>query len=236
MNSGELLTRTSHYRLRETTPPTLPSSRNATEPYRDTTAYRDAANLPWELGVSRPPSRRAAFPPAQVIVNLPQNTSGVIRHPQVDNHEAGNANFQDPQHPVFPLIDLGDDSTLPPRTDTPTVGSLFNVEISCDDLSGDEEEESSAGVLADLADRCRREYPLTSSEDEDDEEEGPSRALRRRIQLLRAVPRKIEWNATEAAINDSRTVKSQPTQLQPHAKFFIESNAGTISMKFDPPM
>ena len=249
MTSEDLLKRTAHYHLREPAPPTLPLSRAPlddrgeatinTIPFNDNNMPEsEHTHLNRDYTHNHPPLRRAAYPSAQVI-STSTSSAGVFRNRR-NIHGMGNriSNEVDPPNPIFPLIDLGDSSTPPPRTISPPVEPLFNVEISCDDPSGDEEEESSAGVLADLADRCRREYPpLTSSSSEDEEENGrPSRASRRRIRALRSVPRKIEWNSTEMLGNEVGDLKPMLEMLAPHAKFFIENKSGTVSIKFDPPV
>ncbi|MCJ1282988.1 hypothetical protein MMC26_002315 [Xylographa opegraphella] len=240
----DLLKRTSHYHLRERLPPVPPLSRMPLD-YRDPATvnriplYDDIftrsghAHLAQDSAHDRPPSRRAAYPSAQVVP-VSDSSNGAVGNRR-DLHGMDNrANVI--TTPVFPLIDLGDSSSPPPRTTSPTNAPLFNVEMSCDDPSDDEEEESSAGVLADLADRCRREYPpLTSSSSEDDEEDGGhSRTLRRRIRTLRSAPRSIEWNVTMGP--DTEVGGLKPKMLTPHAKFFIERKSGTVSIKFDPPV
>lgn len=108
--------------------------------------------------------------------------------------------------------------------------------ISYDDPSGDEEEVSSPTVLADLENRCRRDYPFTSSS-EDDDEEGPSQAQRRRIRRLRAAPRKMVWEdmGDPEGVNPIDPIP-KVEMLAPHAKFFLESKQGIVSVKFDPPV
>ncbi|MCJ1476900.1 hypothetical protein MMC13_005569 [Lambiella insularis] len=234
MRSDDLLARTSRYRLRETSPPALPSSHATTEENTFTSTYRGGVHMPLDHGGRGPPSRRAPPPSAQVVINLPQHSSGVTSQPHLNSHAPGNATVQDPQHPIFPLIDLGDDSTPPPRSASPTTAPVFNVEISGDQPSGDEEEETSAGILADLHERYGREFAhVESSSDDDERDDGPTR---RRIQSERTAPRKIEWNAADIPATDGSVLKSKVEQLQPHAKFFIDSEKRTVSIKFDPPV
>ncbi|MCJ1382915.1 hypothetical protein MMC17_006028 [Xylographa soralifera] len=249
MTSENLLKRTSHYRLREPTPPILPSSRVPLDDRGEATINRiplydynftrsGHAHLAQDSAHNRPPSRRAAYPSAQVIPMSNSNDGATGSRRNIHGMEDRANHAMDSPNPVFPLIDLGDSSTSPPRTISPPIAPLFNVEMSCDDPSDDEEEESSAGVLADLADRCRREYPpLSSSSSEDDEEDGGhSHTLRRRIRALRATPRKIEWSTSIIPSNEVGDLKPKIEILAPHAKFFIESKSGTVSIKFDPPV
>jgi len=113
---------------------------------------------------------------------------------------------------------------------------MYNSTASFEDSSADEEEESSPTVLADLADRCRRDYPFTSSS-EDEDEEGPSQATRRRIRRLRASPRKIVWeDLGDPEVVSPADAMTKVGMLAPHAKFFIESKHGLVSVKFDPPV
>ena len=247
MTSEDLLKRTSHYHLRERTPPIPPLSRAPLDDRGEATINRISlydynftrsghAHLAQGSAHDRPPSRRAAYPSAQVIPISDSSNGAVGSRRNIHGMENRSNRIVDLPNPIFPLIDLGDSSSPPPRTISPPIAPLFNVEMSCDDPSDDEEEESSAGVLADLADRCRRDYPpLTSSSSEDDEEDGGhSRTLRRRIRTLRSTPRKIEWNTSIRPGNDAGS--SRPKILAPHAKFFIESKSGTVSIKFDPPV
>ncbi|MCJ1388368.1 hypothetical protein MMC18_001214 [Xylographa bjoerkii] len=249
MTSEDLLKRTSHYHLRDPTPPILPSSRVPLDDRGEATINRiplydynftgsGYAHLTRDSAHNRPPSRRAAYPSAQVMPTSTSSAGIVGDRRSIPGMENRINLVAEPPNPVFPLVDLGDSSTPPPRTISPPIAPLFNVEMSCDDPSDDEEEESSAGVLADLADRCRREYPpLTSSSSEDDEEDGgPSRAIRRRIRALRSTPRKIEWNSSRIPGNEVGDLKPKLEILAPHAKFFIESKSGTVSIKFDPPV
>ena len=247
MTSEDLLKSTAHYHLRERIPPIPQLSRVPLDDRNEAISNRiplydynftrsGHAHLAQGSIHDRPPSRRAAYPSAHVIPTSDSSNGAVRSRGNIRGLENRANPITEMPDPIFPLVDLGDSSSPPPRNISPPIGPLFNVEISCEDPSDDEEEESSAGVLADLADRCRRDYPpLTSSSSEDDEEDGgPSRAFRRRIRTLRSAPRRIEWNTSIKPGND--VGGSKPKILAPHAKFFIESKSGTVSIKFDPPV
>ncbi|MCJ1416048.1 hypothetical protein MMC32_002383 [Xylographa parallela] len=247
MTSEDLLKRTSHYHLRERIQVISPLSQIPLDDRGDATVNRiplydfnftrsGHTHLVQGSAHDRPPSRRAAYPSAQVVPALNSSNSAVGNRRDIHGLENRANHITESPNPVFPLIDLGDSSSPPLRTISPPNARSFNVEMSCADPSDDEEEESSAGVLADLADRCRREYPpLNSSSSEDDEEDdGHSRTLRRRIRTLRSASRRIEWDVAARPGNEVGSLK--PKMLVPHATFFIESKSGTVSIKFDPPV
>ena len=247
MTSEDLLKRTSHYHLRERIQVISPLSQIPLDDRGDATVNRiplydfnftrsGHTHLAQGSAHDRPPSRRAAYPSAQVVPALNSSNSAVGNRRDIHGLENRANHITESPNPVFPLIDLGDSSSPPLRTISPPNARSFNVEMSCADPSDDEEEESSAGVLADLADRCRREYPpLNSSSSEDDEEDdGHSRTLRRRIRTLRSASRRIEWDVAARPGNEVGSLK--PKMLVPHATFFIESKSGTVSIKFDPPV
>ncbi|MCJ1247213.1 hypothetical protein MMC30_004427 [Trapelia coarctata] len=235
MTSDHLLTRTSQYRLREKTPPALPTARTSPEIQVEVEPASSTADNPTQLGMfgqflrsqadDRPPSRRTGLP------------AGILPYGHLTNHSSASY-----PRPFFqgvlpsPLIDL----SSPPRNRTTglplPVRPMYSSIASHEDFSADEEEESSPTVLADLADRCRRDYPFTSSS-EDEDEEPPSQATRRRIRRLRASPRKMVWED----LGDPEGVgpvdlMPKVEMLAPHAKFFIESKQSMVSVKFDPPV
>ena len=249
MTSEDLLRRTSHYHLREPSPPALASSRTTAEDddtlahvmlnttdsrYRDLYSLLSRSEFQREAWTTyRPPSRRADYPSAYVITVPPSNAHPV--HSQARSYDPSQILQQSSDLPVL------DPRESPVSSDQPlmvpvAIISPFHVTASSDDPSGDEEEESSPAVLADLADRCRRDYPFSSSSSEDEVDEGQSRALRRRIRRLRASPRKVEWSTGEDIDGTSSGTRPEPEILAPHAKFFIESKHGMVSVKFDPPV
>ena len=238
MTSDHLLARTAQYRLREKKPPVLPTARtppeNHTEVGPASTAPRPSAQVQAAVfrqllrpsDDDRPPSRRTG------------NAADMIPFTRFTNHS--------PSYPrrfgqgvglvPSPLVDF----TSPPRNRSSTlpvsVQPIHSSTASYEDSSADEEEETSPSVLADLADRCRRDYPFSSSS-EDDDEEGTSQATRRRIRRLRASPRKIVWEDLgdpEGVGPVDLTPKVE--MLAPHANFFIDSKQGMVSVKFDPPV
>ena len=180
----------------------------------------------------RPPSRRADYLSTYVTNMPPSNTR--LTHSQARSYDPSQTQRQSSEHPV---LDPRENPVLSsrPLMDPVAVISPFNVTTSSDDPSGDEEEESSPAVLADLADRCRHDYPFSSSS-EDEDDEGQSRALRRRIKRLRASPRKVEWSVAEDTDGTTSGTKPEPVILAPHAKFFIESKHSMVSVMFDPPV
>jgi hypothetical protein len=234
MISENLLARTSQYRLREKSPPTLPTARTPPRdlgppepglPWYTDSQYSQMTfgQFPRASADDRPPSRRAGYPAAHLInhsASYPRRTMhGLL-----------------PNDTMYPLVDLNSPphhQTTPPAV---PVTPIYNSTTSYEDPSGDEEEESSPTVLADLAERCRRDYPFTSSS-EDEDDEGPTQAQRRRIRRLRAAPRKMVW---EEPGDPGGVVPIDPMpkveMLAPHAKFFIESKQGVVSVKFDPPV
>jgi hypothetical protein len=255
MGIEDLLTNTSQYRLRENTPTAPSSPRNAATSRRDDSTrnygyvpnpnnqlhfhYPHYPSAPYfSHSDDRPPSRRAGY-----------------LSTYWDSQSFDPANRLLLSHGINPL-ELSSEfpslhyvsSAAPPlnrtHSSTPTniaipVTPLHHTTNTPIDFSGDEEEESSPAVLADLADRCRN-YPFTSSS-EDEEDEAPSHASRRRTRRLRSTPRKIEWVEAEGQQSEQRPGTKKPRMLKPHATFFIE-NPGKhgvdkmVCVRFDPPV
>lgn len=248
MTSDELLPRTAQYHLRESIPPPPPpppppplvvsdGNLGPRAPHRPPSTVGNVQTTMGDYNDNRPPSRRADYPSARVIpaAMLSSRPRPLPRR----EHEPVHLTSADDQ---FPLINLGDDSTPPPRTLSPPIPPLFNVSITCDEPSGDEEEESSPATLAD---RSRRDRMLSSSpsSSEDDVEEGWTTSVPRdgpytgsRRRRRRATPSKIEW-AVDGVNEDAETeMRKKVEVLAPHARFFIEREKSMVSIKFDPPV
>ena len=153
-----------------------------------------------------------------------------------------------PAEPLAPsaLIDGGDGSAPHPRTVNPSLPPLFNVTIDCDDQSGDEEEVSSAAILAD---RYRRDHlPLIYSSSDDEGDGGLGRwvgrrpggpdlsTARNRRCRRRVTPSKVELNVLADAKEGEPSAGGKLEVLAPHARFFIEREKSMVSIKFDPPV
>lgn len=147
----------------------------------------------------------------------------------------------------YPLVDLGDDSTPSPQTAVSPNSLAFNVTTDCDDHSGDEEEESSAAILAD---RHRRDHlvslDLFSDSDTEDGDSTFYRAHRTRTSRFpasqhgsrrRANPSRLEIAAPSTPDHEnSQNQKPNLDILVPHARFFIDVHKSMVSIKFDPPV
>ena len=226
MTAHDLLSRTAHYQIRESSPH-RPSND------ADFVAFYD------NVDESRPASRRQDSGADRTVP--PPLSNSLYRNTQRDYV---NRNITLVDNP-FPLIDPGDESTPPPRTTAASERPGFEITTSCSDPSSDEEEPSSAATLADLYRRDHLPPPYTSSTDEDDEH-GLERAMRlaggigvpssHRRTRRRAKPRKIEvvWpsNTTETDTG----IRTDTDILAPHAKFFIERERSAVTIKFDPPV
>ena len=229
MTCDDLLPRTALYNLRQLPPPPLhPRMLNhedwahyvASDPEPRSLTGRGSlysTHPAQDLGQFRPPSRRADYPSVRAI---PPPMS-------------------DWDDPIVSVYDEGNSSYNPPRPINPATVPLFNITTSCEDFSGDEEEESSVATLADRHRRDRMQMIFSSSENEEDEssrlvvnntvgaESTRSRRCRRRL-----CPSKVELTAPLDA-KQNETPKPQP-MLAPHAKFFIEREKNMISIKFEP--
>lgn len=217
MDSSNLLSRTSQYQLRD------PS---------DNEEFILFSN---DVDENRPLSRRrdANSPrtiPPPVSNSIPRN----IRH---NNDTTSTTFISNP----FPLLDLGDELTLPTRTSTPPKNAGFTVTTTCDTPSSDEEEPSSAATLADL---YRRDHlpPAYDMSSDEETEYGFERAMRRARQMgitsnhhgHRRSRRRAKPSRIEIVIPNSSAERKQI--LPPHARFFIQRDSSVVSVKFDPPV
>ena len=234
MTANDLLTRTSQYHLRESSPGPLPPARGSPPAHEgNMDESRRSYNPRPSAGTSqfdrRPPSRRADYPFTRTIPAPISDTSWV----RPDGEIVSNP---------FPLIDLGDDSTPPPRTMSPPIPPLFNVTTTCEVPSGDEEEESHPAILADRSRRDREVSPISSDDDGDFGDRwviNGSRGVdvrRRRCGNRRETPSKLELTADDDDEDAESGVRKKVDVLAPHARFFIEKDKSMVSVKFDPPV
>ena len=220
MKSDDLLSRTAQYQMRDTSPlrqsddAELLSSYDMTDENRPLSRRRDS-------GANRTvPPPISNFIPRSIRHNGDTTSTGLENHP-------------------FPLVDVGDDSTPPPRISSSQENLGFNVSTTCDDPSSDEEEPSSPATLADLYRRDRLPPPYDSSA-EDDDDDRLDRLMRRgwpigapsshRRSRRKATPSRIDVGWPTADVPIDKDV------LAPHANFFIETERSVVSIKFDPPV
>ncbi|KAI9837514.1 MAG: hypothetical protein M1819_007165 [Sarea resinae] len=133
------------------------------------------------------------------------------------------------------------------RTRTPPP---FTVITECSDESADEEEETSAAVLADRHRRVWRLLGLTEGGDEEDDDvdvgpgswrhglthtlgSPPSRRGGRRETPSRIEP--LPRGSPVELIGDGDG-RDLPDVMAPHARFFIKREKSMVSLKFDPPV
>ena len=222
MESSNLLAHTACYRMYD--------------PYDD---IEETLNLFVDgTNANRPLSRRRDSNPDRTI---PPPVSNSVPRSVRHNNDASSTSFS--SNP-FPLIDLGDNSTPPPRTSTVPETSGFKVTTTCDFPSSDEEEPSSAATLADLyrRDHLPPAYHINTSDEESENDHDlvmrRARELglpwnRRQRRRRRAKPGRIEVVLPHSL--DSTDTEA-PKVLPPHARFFIQRERSVISVKFDPPV
>lgn len=226
MSAHDLVARTAQYQLRHSSPSRYAEDAELLSSYDNTDENRP-------LSRRRDSGANRTIPPA--ISNSMFRSS---RH----SHDTTNTTVN---NNPFPLIDIGDDSTPPPRTTAVPETLGFDVTTSCNDPSSDEEEPSSEATLADLYRRDRLPPPYASSTDEDDEDT-LERAMRRagrtgvpsshRRSRRRAEPSRVEL--VKSSNPPAQDAENGPAKdvLAPHAKFFIERDRSVVSIKFDPPV
>lgn len=182
---------------------------------------------------SRPLSRRQDSGANRTV---PPPISNSI--PRSIRHNGNTQGTAAENHP-FPFVDVGGESTPPPRSSDHPDNLEFNVSTTCDDPSSDEEEPSSPATLADLYRRDRLPPPYDSSAEDDDDynfesvmrragRTGASSSHRRSRRKVKPSRIEVVWPSTDAA-------KAKDI-LAPHAKFFIERERSVVSIKFDPPV
>ena len=245
MTADDLLSRTSQYHLREPPPPS---------PFRPdpvlSTRAEDALQAARAMRAGRPVELRTLPPVINRNENRPPSRRGDTSfeargqhfHPTVTRSydPTPTVGFGDHvESNPFPLIDVGDISSPPPRTGAIPTPPPFDVTTDCSDQSIDEEEESSPATLAD---RYHRDQRIPPPYDISDDDEYPStHAMARRSDSprrdkRRLTPSRIEVSVPAKDSTDEHKPKNVPEILAPHAMFFIRREKSTISIKFDPPV
>lgn len=246
MTSDELLEKTARYQVREASPPQALSTENFLQTESPLLQYGAARELdehrpvlPYSVGrgsnENRPPSRRAEWTDGGVARTVPPPISNQSVYQEFAPHR---------RHLYF----QPDAASSPPRRASfPPNPVSFTVTTDCDEQSGDEEDESSAAILADRLRRDHLHQPYESSSEET--EDGitnhwaasnafalglhPSQRRSRR----RANPSRIEIAEPQSDENqEEQDDKSNMDVLAPHARFFIDMQRSQVSIKFDPPV
>ena len=238
MDAKELRTRTSQYRLRsqsltnfESDSDSVPSS-SASE-NRPVSRRRDSMSRIVPPPVSNSTSRstnRASDPGSD------WDFHDFLQHGWIDNWNSNQ----------FPDVHSHQTELNPPAparsVNHPLISQGFHITTHCNDPSSDEEEESSAQILADRYQRERMPVSFSPTSDEDVEDaterawqarrlEFPSHhLLNRRRGRRREEPSRIEVMARETG----QDRKEGP--LAPHARFFIEREKSVVSVSFEPPV
>lgn len=246
MTSDDLLEKTARYQVREASPPRVLSTGNFMHSERPTLPYdvvresnENRPTLPYGISrgsnENRPPSRRIEWIDGGVARTVPPPISDQSLYQDIAPHRR------------LPSFQPDAVSSPPRRASFPPNPVSFTVTTDCDDHSGDEEEESSAAVLADRLRRDLRPQPYESSSEET--EDGlPSHWVtssaytvgidpRERRGRRRANPSRIEIAEPQSDENqDEQDSKSNVDILAPHARFFIDMQRSQVSIKFDPPV
>ena len=225
MTNHDLLSRTTHYHMRNYSP--LRHSDDVTF-----TGYDDNTDEYRPLSRRRDSGANRSIPPP-ISNSMPR--TGETRS-NADHTSISNENI---------LVDARDESNDTSGISYQPENLGFRVDTTCEDPTSDEEEPSSAATLADLRtrDRLPPAYePTTDEETEDSLERAMRRAGRggltfgHRRSRRRAEPRQIDvetplGNGT-GDINPAKLMDVLP----PHATFFIEKDRSVVSIKFDPPV
>ncbi|KAL6713067.1 hypothetical protein ACLMJK_009188 [Lecanora helva] len=234
MSLRDVHARTSQYQIREPSP-----LRNINEA-DDLSSYRIA-------DPRRPLSRRRDSGANRTIPPPISNAMPRSEMPPLV-YENGEP-FEDIRPPPINNAD-----TTPPQIPDPPHGDLgFNVTMTCDDPSSDEEEPSSDATMADLFRRER--FPPPGASSDEDDEDGLEHAMRRAGRLVipnnsspssyrrnrrRAEPSKIEvmplTRVPSLTPEEVESMRDKLKPLVPHARFFIEREKSVVSIKFDPPV
>lgn len=223
----QLLEQTAQYHVRETSPLRSTSPIYVNHARRTTTPL----NTSREPNENRPPSRRAIDMADRAV---PRPISNIV-----SDSDRGYTlhSYSDLQDPNFHII--CDNLPRPLQRISPPTPLPFTVTTDCSDHSQDEEEESTPAILAD---RFRRDLmpPGVDDSGSDSTDDGDlsryvvpgTRRPPRRRNGRRTVPSRIEVMVPSAA--DTARTKPPSEILPPHAKFFIEKDKNTISIKFEP--
>ncbi|KAL8706656.1 MAG: hypothetical protein Q9201_000290 [Fulgogasparrea decipioides] len=259
IDSDGLITKSSRYTILGSPSPSPPSSPSSsprppallTDRYAalDPTLRRDADE-------PRPPSRRRTEDGTERVIPPPIST---FQHGISSVADNGNArrpplrsSTRDPGQAApssersitgqFPHPEPHDVLT----TNNRVAPSHFNVSVDCENLSDDEEEESSEATLADRRYRDRISPSSGTSDDFDNPEVGHylyRTGLRGRPSLgsgqrhrRRSVPRRIVVEAPSGVDGEDSQRKESAELLAPHATIFIEKGKSMVSIKFEPPV
>ncbi|KAL8739303.1 MAG: hypothetical protein Q9181_000033 [Wetmoreana brouardii] len=259
IESDGLIRKSSHYTIRESPSPSPPSSPSSSPrpPILLTDRYTDLDPTPRrDPDQPRPPSRRRTedgtyrvIPPP--ISNFQGGVSSVAdngsdRRPPLRsstrNLSQAARSSNSSTTGQFPYLDPHE--TL--ITNNRIVPSHFNVSVDCENVSDDEEEESSEATLADRRYRDRISPSSDTSDNFDDPEVGhylyrtglsgrPSLGPRQ-IHRRRSVPRRIVVEAPSGVDGEDSQRKGSAELLAPHATIFIEKGKSMVSIKFEPPV
>lgn len=219
MTTDNLISGTSHYQIVGASAPPAPQrtagpyalSRN---PYTASSSLPRINSRPTEAD-ARPPSRRRRQASNAPSTLASQSTSTISTFPipswtDRDQHDD--------------VLFLNDEPAGVRSQPIRAPSSEFKITASCDDPSGDEEDETSPAVMLDRQRRRHLGLELISSDEDND----PSPARGRQ---LRSTPREIK-----AVTHPQDGMDPPPTLLQPHASFFIERKRNVVTVKFDPPV
>lgn len=246
MTSDDLLEKTARYQVREAAPSQVLSTENFLHAERPLLRYDVAresnesqSTMPYGLGrgsnENRPPSRRIEWTDSGVARTVPPPISDQSLYQEIAPHR---------RHLFFQPDAV---SSSPRRASFPPNPVSFTVTTDCDEHSADEEEESSAAILADRLRRDHLHQPYESSSEET--EDGilnhwvasnafalglhPSQRRSRR----QVNPSRIEIAEPQGDENqEEQDGKSNLDVLAPHARFFIDMQRSQVSIKFDPPV
>lgn len=231
MTSDDLLEKTARYQVREPSPPQVLTPEDFMRTELPTLPF----GLARESNENRPPSRRIEWMDGGVARTVPPPISDQSLYPE------------NPPHRRLLSFQPDNDPSPSRRASFPPNPVSFTVTTDCDDHSGDEEEESSAAILAD---RLRRDHLHQPSESSSEETEDgildrwvASRAIalglhsNQRRSRRRANPSRIEIAEPQSDENqDDQDGKPNVNVLAPHARFFIDMQRSQVSIKFDPPV
>lgn len=219
MDVKDLVKQTSAYEVRESSP-SIDSELDSDE--NDILAYESRRMQTIRVGnpptaVDRPPSRRTD-PGAPRIV--PPPISNAHRSPFVTDLRIDSLNTVNDADPL-----LGAPSPPP-----------FDVTTHCDTPSSDEEDESNESTLADR--RLRNLLTPGSSDSEDLSRPVPGQRRIRQRSRRRSLPSRIEiTRPTEQEAGETQMAESEKRYsrvLAPHARFFIEPERSTVTVRFSP--
>ena len=217
MDVKDLLKQTSAYQIRESSPSLSSESDSEADPIAFDRRRASGRVRIMDAAVGRPPSRRAD-----------PGTPRVVPPPISSAH--------------LPLTLLDHDTELPSiAADTdPVIGAPpappFEVTVHCDTPSSDEEVESNATTLAD---RHLRNLLTAGSSDSEDLSGRTSRHVRiRRRSRRRSLPSRIEiipsLKKEDERNNQAKYGNAGNDVLAPHARFFIEPEKSTVTVRFEP--